>query len=100
VGEHDVPLPGEVQNPQRTLVQWADGSPMARVGTVNRVSVPLSQVSHAARQAVLAAEDRDFYDSPGISPRGIARRCGSTCAARRSARAARPSPSSTCATPS
>jgi membrane peptidoglycan carboxypeptidase len=73
VGEHDVPLPGEVQNPQRTLVQWADGSPMAEVGTVNRTSVPLERRVARPRQAVLAAEDRGFYDQPGISPRGIAR---------------------------
>ena len=69
----DVPLPGEVQTPQRTLVLWADGSEMARVGVVNRTSVPLEAVSTAAQQAVLAAEDRDFYDQPGVSLRGTAR---------------------------
>jgi membrane peptidoglycan carboxypeptidase len=69
----DVPLPGEVQTPQRTVVLWADGSEMARVGVVNRTSVPLEAVSTAARQAVLSAEDRDFYDQPGVSLRGTAR---------------------------
>jgi membrane peptidoglycan carboxypeptidase len=68
----DVPLPGEVRNPQATVVQYADGSELGRVGA-QRVSVPLDQVSLEAQRAVLAAEERDFYSSPGVSVRGIAR---------------------------
>lgn len=69
----DVPLPGEVQVPELSVVQYADGSEMARVGTENRVQVPLEQVSPAARFAVLAAEDRGFYSSAGVSPKGVLR---------------------------
>ncbi len=69
----DVPLPGQVRTPEQTVVLWADGTEMTRVGEVNRTRVPLEQVSLAARQAVLAAEDRDFYDQPGVSWRGTAR---------------------------
>ena len=69
----EVPLPGQVQNPQSTVVRWADGSEMSTVGPVNRVSVPLDRISPNARQAVLAAEDRGFYDQSGISVRGTLR---------------------------
>jgi membrane peptidoglycan carboxypeptidase len=68
----DVPAPNEVATKQALQLLYADGSPMARFGT-NRVLVPLSKVSKVAQQAVLAAEDRDFYSEPGISPKGIAR---------------------------
>jgi membrane peptidoglycan carboxypeptidase len=59
--------------PQQSVLRFADGSELARLGAENRVPVPLSAVSTAARHAVLAAEDRGFYDGVGISPRGIAR---------------------------
>jgi membrane peptidoglycan carboxypeptidase len=68
----DVPLPGQVRNAEVTVVQYADGSELGRVGT-ERISVPLGQVSLPAQRAVLAAEERGFYSSPGISVRGMAR---------------------------
>ena len=68
----DVPAPNEVATKQALQLLYADGKPMARFGT-NRVLVPLSRVSLPAQHAVLAAEDRNFYSEPGISPRGIAR---------------------------
>jgi membrane peptidoglycan carboxypeptidase len=55
-------------------VCYADGTTeMARLGAENRTNVPLDQVSEAAREAVLAAENRDFYSDPGISFTGIIR---------------------------
>jgi hypothetical protein len=69
----EVPLPGQVENPQSTVVLWSDGTEMSTVGPVNRVSVPLDRISPNARQAVLAAEDRGFYDQSGISVRGTLR---------------------------
>lgn len=69
----DVPLPGEVQVPQLSVVQYSDGSELARFGVENRIEVPLKQVSPAARFAVLSAEDRGFYSSSGVSPKGILR---------------------------
>ncbi len=42
-------------------------------GTVNRVSVPLAQISPAMQAAVLAAEDRSFFKHGGVDPVGIAR---------------------------
>ena len=68
-----VPLPGEVETDQSSILYWADGSEMDRIGEVNRTDVPLSQVSKDVQHAVLAAENKNFYNEPGISPRGIAR---------------------------
>lgn len=42
-------------------------------GDVNRVVVPLSQISPAMQNAVLAAEDKDFFKHGGVDPVGIAR---------------------------
>ncbi|OHV27253.1 glycosyl transferase [Parafrankia soli] len=73
-----VPLPDEVKTDQTSIISWAgaDGKPggeLARIGDVNRTDVPLSQVSKDVQHAVLAAENENFYNEPGISPRGIAR---------------------------
>jgi membrane peptidoglycan carboxypeptidase len=69
----DVPAPESVANPQVSELRYSDGAVLARTGVEDRTSVPLDQVSPAARRAVLAAEDRNFYDQAGISPRGIVR---------------------------
>ncbi len=69
----DVPRPETLANPQVALITYSDGKEIARVGAQNRVDVPLSKVSEPARRAVLAAENRDYYSEPGISPKGILR---------------------------
>ncbi|RBY92665.1 transglycosylase domain-containing protein [Blastococcus sp. TF02A-30] len=70
----DVPSPDSITNSQTTVVYYADGTTeMARLGDENRTNVPLDQVSEAARNAVLAAENRNFYEDPGISVTGIVR---------------------------
>jgi membrane peptidoglycan carboxypeptidase len=68
----DVPPPNAGATKQGLRLLYADGTELARFGT-NRVLVRLNQVSLPAQRAVLAAEDRDFYSEPGISPKGIAR---------------------------
>ncbi|MBL7494035.1 penicillin-binding protein [Frankia sp. AgB1.9] len=69
-----VPLPASIKTDQSSIIYFSDGSTqLARFGTTNRTDVPLSQVSKPAQQAVLAAEDKNFYTEPGISYRGIAR---------------------------
>jgi membrane peptidoglycan carboxypeptidase len=67
-----VPDPNKVAIEQATVVKYADGSVMGKLGT-NRQIVPLSKISKAAQHAVLAAEDRNFYHEAGISPKGILR---------------------------
>jgi penicillin-binding protein 1A len=42
-------------------------------GEVNRVVVPLSKISPAMQNAILAAEDKDFFRHGGVDPVGIAR---------------------------
>ena len=69
----DVPVPKADAKAQVSVVQWSDGSEMARIGALNRIDVPLAKVSVEAQHAVLAAEDRGFYSNPGISLTGIAR---------------------------
>lgn len=69
-----IPDPQAFSTSQATVITYADGT--TRVGTIgalDRVSVPLSQVPVPVQQAVLAAEDRNFYHEPGVSPTGIAR---------------------------
>ena len=70
----DVPSPESITSQQTTILYYSDGvTEMARLGSTNRINVPLEQVSEPARRAVLAAENRSFYSDPGISISGIAR---------------------------
>ncbi len=74
VARTDVPEPNEVATAQTTIVYWNDGRhELGRIGDANRVSVPLDQVPLTMQHAVLAAEDRGFYEEGGFSPSGIGR---------------------------
>jgi membrane peptidoglycan carboxypeptidase len=69
-----VPLPDDPFQPQQSTLYYADGhTVLARIGIVDRTDVPLREVPLPVRRAVLAAEDRDFYQHGGVSARGIAR---------------------------
>src|SRR3954452_21036054 len=69
-----IPNPNSFATAQATTIYYKDGKTvMARFGNTSRIDVPLSQVPVPVRQAVLAAEDRNFYSEPGISPTGIMR---------------------------
>ncbi|MDP9461319.1 MAG: penicillin-binding protein [Actinomycetota bacterium] len=69
-----VPSPDSITSAQTTVVYYSDGvTEMARLGDENRTNVPLAEVSEPARNAVLAAENREFYSDPGISFTGIVR---------------------------
>ncbi len=69
-----VPTPNEVATSEATVVTYADGTTeIGRLGEATRRSIPLSEVPLDTQHAVLAAEDREFYDHGGISPMGIAR---------------------------
>ncbi|MFD7860240.1 transglycosylase domain-containing protein [Streptomyces microflavus] len=69
----EVPSPNRAATLQTNLYFYADGSPLAQEGQVNRESVPLARVPLHVRRAVLAAEDRDFYSSGSVDVRGMAR---------------------------
>src|SRR3954447_15610462 len=69
-----IPNPNSFATAQATTIYYKDGKTvMARFGNTSRIDVPLSKVPMDVRHAVLAAEDRNFYDEPGISPTGIMR---------------------------
>ncbi|HVB26619.1 MAG TPA: transglycosylase domain-containing protein [Mycobacteriales bacterium] len=68
-----IPSPNLIASSQSTILYYSDGhTELARLG-VDRQSVPLSEVPSYVRDAVLAAEDRNYYSEPGISPTGILR---------------------------
>ena len=69
-----VPQPNDVAIAETTKVMYADGkTEIGRIGSVRRTSVPLEDVPLQVQHAVLAAEDRSFYDHGGFSPEGISR---------------------------
>ncbi|MDV6269738.1 transglycosylase domain-containing protein [Rhodococcus globerulus] len=73
----DVPKPGDLPTNQVATIYASDGSSV--LSTVvppeegNRREVALDQIPVHVRNAVLAAEDRDFYTNPGFSISGFAR---------------------------
>ena len=70
----NVPTPNELATSEATIVYYADGkNEVGRLGEATRRSVTLDDIPEDVQQAVLAAEDRDFYNHGGISPIGIAR---------------------------
>jgi membrane peptidoglycan carboxypeptidase len=72
----DIPGPDEVNNTdQTTIVYYSDGkTEIGRLsGEVNRINIKLKDVPKHVQDAVLAAEDRKFYEHSGVSFRGIAR---------------------------
>ncbi len=69
-----VPDPNEVARTEATVVYYADGTTeIGRLGDSTRRSVALADVPLDVQRAVLAAEDRDFYEHGGFSPVGIGR---------------------------
>jgi penicillin-binding protein 1A len=60
------------RQPSITVIA-ADGSQVAAVGDVRGKTIGLKQVPPALRQALIAVEDRRFYDHFGVDPRGLAR---------------------------
>ncbi|MBW8736499.1 MAG: penicillin-binding protein [Streptomyces turgidiscabies] len=58
---------------QDNVYFWADGTPMARTGWVQRQAMPLNEIPEDVRWSVLAAENASFYSDSGISLKGISR---------------------------
>lgn len=69
----DVPQPEDLPLRQVATIQYSDGSTLARIGNVDRTVVALDRVPQHVRWAVLAAEDRNFYQNSAISIRGTVR---------------------------
>ena len=71
----DVPKPGDIRTNQVSTILASDGSELAKIVPPegNRVDVNIDQIPVQARNAVMAAEDRDFYTNPGFSLTGFGR---------------------------
>ncbi|MFF3556470.1 transglycosylase domain-containing protein [Streptomyces tsukubensis] len=63
---------------QSNVYLYEDGSRLALDGEVNRENVPLSQIPLTVQQAVLAAEDRDFYSERAVDPKAMVRAAWNT----------------------
>ncbi|MFD0378649.1 transglycosylase domain-containing protein [Streptomyces sp. NPDC127112] len=74
----DIPPANSAATAQSNVFLYADGSQLARDGEVNRVNVPLSQVPRTVQEAVLAAEDRDFYSERAVDPKAMLRAAWNT----------------------
>ncbi len=70
-----VPKPGDIRTNQVSTIYASDGSELAKIVPPegNREDVDINQVPVHVRNAVMAAEDRDFYTNPGFSISGFAR---------------------------
>ncbi|CAB5019025.1 unannotated protein [freshwater metagenome] len=68
-----IPDPNAFVNSQSTIIQYADGQEVGRLGSENRTIVKLANIPLHIREAVMAAEDRNYYSESAISPQGIAR---------------------------
>lgn len=69
-----IPEANDVARAETTIVYWNDGkTELGRLGEANRISIPLSAMPTDLQHAVLAAEDRDFYNHGGFDPGAIAR---------------------------
>ncbi|MBA2640953.1 MAG: penicillin-binding protein, partial [Nocardioidaceae bacterium] len=70
----DIPDPNEDFQTQTSFVYFADGkTQLGEFELQNRQSVALSDVPQSLQDAVIAAEDRSFYDNSGVDVVGIAR---------------------------
>ncbi|MEU3775470.1 transglycosylase domain-containing protein [Streptomyces sp. NPDC032472] len=74
----DIPPANSAATAQSNVYLYSDGSQLARDGEVNRVNVPLSQIPRTVQEAVLAAEDRDFYSERAVDPKAMVRAAWNT----------------------
>ncbi|QIQ04641.1 transglycosylase domain-containing protein [Streptomyces liangshanensis] len=73
-----IPAANAAATAQSNVYLYADGTPLARDGDVNRENVQLAQVPRTVQRAVLAAEDRGFYNEPAVDPQGMVRAAWNT----------------------
>ncbi|NHW88016.1 penicillin-binding protein, partial [Escherichia coli] len=70
----NVVLPKEIPLPLSTEVYAKDGKTLvAKLGNENRTFVTINDIPQHVRDAVAAAEDRNFYRHSGVDYKGIAR---------------------------
>ncbi|MDN6399280.1 MAG: transglycosylase domain-containing protein, partial [Brachybacterium sp.] len=65
---------------EASRIEAADGSLLAIFYSENRIMVPLEEISPHMQHAVIAVEDRRFYEHGGVDPKGMARAFASNAA--------------------
>ena len=73
-----IPDPNAYVNSQSTIIQYADGSEIGRIGSENRTVVTLAEIPMQVRNAVMAAEDRGFYSNRALVQPELLERFGIT----------------------
>ena len=70
----DIPEENEVAAAQTSIIYWNNGkTELARLGDTNRISVPIDEIPEDMQHAVVAAEDRRFYEHSGFDVVGFSR---------------------------
>jgi membrane carboxypeptidase/penicillin-binding protein len=68
-----IPDPNAYVNSQSTIIQYSNGAEIGRIGSENRQILKMSKIPLRLRYAVMAAEDRNFYEHGGIDYQGLSR---------------------------
>jgi membrane peptidoglycan carboxypeptidase len=71
-----VPAPQQLNLPEASTILYANGTQLAKLGEEkggNREYVPIAGIPKPVQDAVISAEDRNFYNHDGIDTRGIIR---------------------------
>lgn len=70
----------EYQPPLTTEIYSKNGTLLAEIYNENRRYVPYSEIPDNVKNALIAVEDRRFYEHHGVDPKGIARSVASNIA--------------------
>jgi membrane peptidoglycan carboxypeptidase len=76
VAYEETPVPSEAMAATsftQSVVESSNGTLIGRFGTTNRQMLTYNQIPKSVIDAVLAAEDRNFFNEGGVSPTGIVR---------------------------
>lgn len=70
----DVPEPDDFALAQTTKIYYDDGkTELGSLSEINRSVISGEQIPEVMKNAVVASEDRSFYENNGISPKGVIR---------------------------
>ncbi|MET3790178.1 penicillin-binding protein 1A [Aquamicrobium terrae] len=69
----DYEVLAKYEPPVTTRIHASDGSLMAEYAHERRLYLPIQAVPDRVKAAFLSAEDKNFYNHPGIDPTGLAR---------------------------
>lgn len=76
IAEGFLDLPSELDAPpppQRSIIYAADGTELAQIYDKNRQVVPIDAIAPVMREAIMASEDRRFYEHNGVDFQGTFR---------------------------